>query len=114
MIRAAVAIAFTAVATAVVFQEPRAVTLRPADATLGEPFTSVYSIRELADGRVLISDNGQDNRLVVADLASGRVRTVGNVGAGPGEYRAAGRLFPLAGDSTLFIDSPQRGYWWLL
>lgn len=115
MIRAAVAIAFTAVATAVAFQQaPRAITLRPADATLGEPLTSVYSIRELADSRVLISDNGQDNRLVVADLASGRVRTVGTVGAGPGEYRAAGKLFPLAGDSTLFIDSPQRGYWWLV
>jgi hypothetical protein len=114
MTRFAVAMGFAAAAAAVAFQEPRAVTLRPADATLGEPFTSVYSIRELADGRVLISDNGQDNRLVVADLASGRVRTVGNVGAGPGEYRAAGRLFALTGDSTLFIDSPQGGYWWLL
>ena len=115
MIRAAVAIALTAVATAVLFpQSPRAITLRPADATLGEPFTGIYSIRELADGRVLISDNGADNRLVVAELGSGRVRMVGNVGAGPGEYRAPGRLFALAADSTLFIDSPQRGYWWLL
>jgi hypothetical protein len=102
-------------ATAVVFQqEPRAMALRSADVTLGEPFTSIYSLRELQDGRVLISDNGQDNRLVIADLQSGHVRMVGNVGAGPGEYRAAGKLYALAGDSTLFIDSPQRGYWWLL
>jgi len=93
---------------------PRAIVLKPPDATLGEPFTSIYSVRELADGRVLISDYGQDNRLVVADLRSGRVRMVGNVGAGPGEYRAAGKLVPLAQDSTLFIDSPQRGRWWLL
>lgn len=34
-------------------------TLRPADGTLGEPFTSIYSVRELADGRVLISDFSQ-------------------------------------------------------
>jgi hypothetical protein len=73
MIRAAVAIAFTAVAAAVSFQQaPRTITLRPTDATLGEPFTSMYSIRELADGRVLISDYSRDNRVVVADLASGR------------------------------------------
>src|SRR5687767_7000731 len=115
MIRTAVAIALTAVATAVSFQQaPRAITLRPADATLGEPFTSIHSIRELADGRVLISDYSPDNRVVVADLLSGRVRRVGNVGAGPREYRQAGRLFALPGDSTLLIDSPDRGRWWLL
>lgn len=115
MIRTAVATAFTAVATAVSFQQaPRAITLRPADATLGEPFTSLYSIRELADGRVLISDYSRDNRVVVAEMVSGRMRRVGNVGAGPREYRQAGRLFALPGDSTLLIDSPDRGVWWLL
>ena len=100
--------------TGVFSQAPRTITLRPPDATLGEPFTSIYSIRELADGRVLISDYSPDNRVVVADLGLGRVRTVGNVGAGPGEYRQAGKLFALPGDSTLLIDSPQRGRWWLL
>jgi hypothetical protein len=114
MIRAAVAIVLTAVATAVAFQEPRAIRLRPADATLGEPFTSIYSIRELRDGRVLISDYSSDNRVVVADLVSGRIKRVGNVGAGPGEYRQAGKLLELPGDSTLLIDSPDRGRWWLL
>jgi hypothetical protein len=115
MTRIAVALSLTAVATAAAFQQvPRTITLHPANATLGEPFTSIYSVRELADGRVLISDYSQDNRVVVADLVSGRVRTVGNVGAGPREYRQAGRLFALPGDSTLLIDSPQRGRWWLL
>ena len=115
MIRIAVALSVVAAATAVAFQQaPRAITLRPADATLGEPFSSIYSVRELRDGRVLISDASSDNRLVVADLKTGGVRLVGNIGAGPGEYRQAGRLFELAGDSTLFIDSPQRGRWWLL
>ena len=112
---AAVAVCFSALAAAVAFQQaPRAITLRPADATLGEPLTSILSVRELSDGRVLVSDNSVDSRLVVADLRTGRVRMIGNIGAGPGEYRAAGRLFALSGDSTLFIDSPDRGRWWLL
>ena len=115
MIRTAVVIAVTAVTTAVAFQQvPREIILRPSNATLGEPFTSLYSVRELADGRVLISDYSSDNRVVVADMVSGRVRRVGNVGAGPREYRRAGRLFALPGDSTLLIDSPDRGRWWLL
>jgi|SRR5688572_18624389 len=115
MTRIAVALSVTAVAAVVTFpQAPRAITLRSADATLGEPFTSIHSVRELADGRVLISDYSQDNRVVVADMVLGRVRRVGNVGAGPREYRQAGKLFALPGDSTLLIDSPDRGRWWLL
>lgn len=113
--RAAVAIGFTAVAAAVSLQRPTsAIVLKPADAFLSEPFGSIHSIRELADGRVLISDASSENRLVVADLRTGRVRLVGNNGAGPGEYRQAGALFRLPGDSTLFVDAPARGRWWLL
>ena len=112
---AAVTVGIAAIVAALSLpQAPRAITLRPADATLGEPFASIYSIRELADGRVLISDNSSDNRVVVADLGSGRLRRIGHVGAGPREYRRAGRLFALPGDSTLLIDSPDRGRWWLL
>jgi hypothetical protein len=112
----AVATSLTAFATAVVFQQvpPRAITLRPADATLGEGFTSLYSVRELVDGRVLISDFSSDNRVVVADLKTGSVRRIGNVGAGPREYRQAWKLLALPRDSTLLIDSPDRGVWWLL
>lgn len=115
MLRIAVALGTTALAAAIAFQQaPRALVLRPPDATLGEPFSRVYSIRELADGRVLVSDNSRDSRLVVADLQSGSVRLIGSIGAGPGEYQAAGRLHWLPGDSTFFIDAPQRGRRWLL
>ena len=74
-------------------------------------------LQELSTQLPLVSrdhfDHGND-RVVVADLVFGRVRRVGSVGAGPGEYRQAGRLFALPGDSTLLIDSPERGRWWLL
>ena len=114
-LRTAVALSATALAAAVAFQQaPRTIALRPADATLGEPLTSIYSIRELADGRVLVSDNSVETRLVVADLAANRVRMIGNIGAGPGEYRRAGRLWELSADSTLLIDAPERGRRWLL
>jgi hypothetical protein len=115
MIRAAVTIAFTAVATAVALQQaPRAITLRPADATLGVPFTSIYSIRELADGRVLVSDNSSETRLVVADLRTSAIRRLGHQGSGPGEYRVAGKLLALTHDSTLMVDGQNGWRRWLL
>lgn len=76
MLRAAVATAFTAVATAVAFQEaPRAITLRRADATLGEPFTNINSVRELADGRFSLATQaetiGSSSRIWFRDACEG-------------------------------------------
>lgn len=115
MRRSAVAIAFTAVATAVSFQQgPRTITLRPVDATLAEPFTSIHSLRELADGRVLISDNSSENRLVVADLRTGSVKSIGRLGSGPGEFHQAGKLSELSADTTLFLDATRARKWLML
>jgi hypothetical protein len=94
-------------------QEPRLIVLPPPDRTLGEEFSNIRGIRELADGRVLITDLG-DNRLVVADFARGTVRSVGRIGAGPGEVRHFGRLFALSGDSTLLTDEPDGRRWLVL
>jgi hypothetical protein len=114
MRRSAVAIAFTAVATAVSFQSvPQAIALRSSDGMLSEPFTRIHSIRELADSRVLVSDNSSETRLVVADLRTDRVRRIGLQGSGPGEYRVAGRLLALPADSTLLVDG-ERGRRWLI
>ncbi|HEY4659275.1 MAG TPA: hypothetical protein VIH11_07190 [Gemmatimonadaceae bacterium] len=63
--------------------------LKPANATIKEEFTSVVSVRELADRRVLVVVD-RDQRVVVADLRSGTVTQVGRQGNGPEEYR-----FPL-------------------
>jgi len=115
MTRAAVALSVTAFATAVSFQQaPRAIALRPPNATLAEPFTGIYSIRELADGRVLLSDNGDETRLVIANLRTGAVRTLGHQGSGPSEYRRAGKLFALTGDSTLLMDADRNRRWLVL
>ncbi len=106
--------ALGAAATSAARQEPPRLTLRPADATLSEGFSRVFAIRELADGRLLVSDNGGDSRLVVADLRRDTVREIGVRGDGPGEYRAPGKLYPLAADSTLMPEDARRRRWIIL
>jgi hypothetical protein len=94
-------------------QEVPRVTLRPADATLDAEVSSVRAMRELRDGRLLITDN-RENRLVVADLRTNTIRSVGRRGAGPGEVQHFGRLFELGGDSTLLTDEPSGRRWLVL
>ena len=78
--------------------------LSPAEGTLdGRKFGRIRSVRELADGRVLVSDLVK-RRLYVADFGSDEVRSLGRIGDGPGEFRSAGFLYPLGPDSTLFTD----------
>jgi hypothetical protein len=92
-------------------QNAPSIKLKPATAKLDEEFTSIVSVRELSDGRVLISD-GRENRIVVADFTTGAVAQIGRTGSGPGEYQSAGVLYPIGGDSTLMIDL--RGARWNL
>jgi hypothetical protein len=84
-------------------QTPRSIALPPHDARLETAFTSVTSVRELSDGRLLVTDP-QDLQLVVADPRSGGLRQVSRRGAGPGEYGMAAPVFGIAGDSSLMSD----------
>ena len=49
--------------------------LPAANASLAEEFTVIGSVRELSDGRVLITDP-REGRVVVADLRTGAVQQV--------------------------------------
>jgi len=104
-------LAVTVLAFPAAVQAPRQLGLKPPTAQLSEEFTLIGSVRELSDGRALISDP-RDNRVVVADLKTGAVLQVGRQGQGPGEYAMAGPLIPLAGDSSLLVDGRTRR--WLL
>jgi hypothetical protein len=77
--------------------------LKPANATLAAEFSVIASVRELADGRVLVTDE-KENRIVVADLRSGAVNVLGRKGKGPGEYGQVTRLWALGRDSTVMSD----------
>lgn len=74
-----------------------------ASAQLTHPFSSITGLRELDDGRVLVSD-GIDGVLLRADFATGRLDTLGRAGQGPGEYRSPDALFAMPGGATLLVD----------
>jgi hypothetical protein len=70
---------------------------------LAAPFSQIAGARELADGRLILTDRLED-RVVVADLAKGKLVSIGRAGAGPEEFRRPGRLIPINGDSILLAD----------
>ena len=77
--------------------------LKAADARVAEEFTNLTSLRELPDGRVLVTDR-RDGRLALIDLASGSVRSLGRKGSGPNEYGDLGPVIGLGSDSSLVVD----------
>ena len=73
------------------------------EATFAEPFSSIAGIRELSDGRVLVSDR-LESAVRLIDFSRGTFDEVGRVGQGPGEFQTPGDLLPLPADSTLLVD----------
>jgi hypothetical protein len=67
-------------------------------------------VRELQDGRALVTDK-RDNLVYVVDFTGATsARPIGRRGKGPGEYQQVGRLWPLGVDSTLMLEPmAQRG-----
>lgn len=79
------------------------VRLTKPDAVLPREFSQIRAVRELRDGRLLVTD-WTDEVLLVVDLRTGGVRQLGRKGSGPTEYRLPAALLPLPGDSTLLVD----------
>ncbi|HZI27352.1 MAG TPA: hypothetical protein VFD64_04305 [Gemmatimonadaceae bacterium] len=77
---------------------------------LNVEFSDLTSVRELADGRVLLFDR-KEERLVVADFTTGSVKDVARKGQGPTEFEFVAALLPLAGDTTIAADLTRR---WLV
>ena len=73
------------------------------DAAFAEPFSSVSGLRELRNGRVVVSDR-LERTVSAIDFATGDVILIGREGQGPGEYGMPGPLFAMGGDSTLMLD----------
>jgi hypothetical protein len=92
-----------AVTSTVSAQSVPTVSLGKSDARFAEPFSSLVGIRELADGRLVVSDRLEQSVSVI-DFRSGSVTPVGHQGQGPGEYTMPGALFAFPGDSTMLLD----------
>jgi hypothetical protein len=91
---------------------PRTIEVPAPNATLRAELTLARSVRELADGRLLIVDL-PEKKVLVADWSTSDVKQVGRNGSGPGEYAQPSLLFALGGDSTLLPDA-LNGRWLLL
>lgn len=78
-------------------------TLGRPERVFAEPFSQIAGARELADGRLIVSDRVED-RVVVIDPRTGARLRVGGAGSGPAEYRRPGRLMPMLGDSLMLVD----------
>lgn len=83
--------------------EPLVHRLERPTATWSEPFSLIGGVRELADGRVVVSDPIEQS-LQILDLSTGRAQALGRVGQGPGEFRSPDALLPLPGGQTLLVD----------
>ena len=96
-------LAFTLIQPTARAQTPEQLQLRPPEARLSEEFTNLTSLRELPDGRALVTDR-KEGRLAVVDFKAGTVRSISRKGSGPGEYLDLGPLIPLPSDSSIVID----------
>lgn len=83
---------------------PEAISLGPATATSQATFTLIKGLRELGDGRLVITD-WVEQRIVALDLDSGSMTEIGRRGSGPEEFRLPGELVAMPADSTLMIDA---------
>jgi hypothetical protein len=86
-----------------VAQKVPEIRLAKPDARFPKEFSSITGLRELPDGRVLITD-GIDETLLRLDLRAGKADTIGRSGQGPGEYKTPDLLFAWPGGGTLLVD----------
>ena len=91
------------VTSALSAQQPAAKFLGKPDAEFKTPFTDVTSVRELRDGRVIVSDR-RDRVVQRIDFTAQTALKIGREGAGPAEYALPTQLFAANGDSTLLVD----------
>lgn len=83
-------------------QVPTRTLSRPA-VEYDEPFSSLSSLRELRDGRLIATDL-RDKTLQLIDLASGSATAIGREGSGPTEWGLPTRALAMPGDSTYVAD----------
>jgi len=77
--------------------------------TGGAGYIGSHAVRELRDGRVIVSDLLAKGVSLV-DFRTGSATAIGREGQGPGEFAFPTGLVPLPGDTTLLVDPGQRRF----
>lgn len=75
--------------------------------TFAEPFTRITSLRELADGRMIVTDF-VERRIMVGRFDGSPAAPVGRRGPGPREWSSARPIRALRGDTSLLVDAVAR------
>jgi hypothetical protein len=73
-------------------------------------FESIASVRELADGRLLLTDS-RVRLLYLIDSSLTRRMQIGRIGDGPNEYRAPGTIIALSKNQSVVIDRQNRKFY---
>jgi hypothetical protein len=94
--------ALAALAAPLASQQIPVLRLTKPEARLNHEFSAISGLRELPDGRVLVSD-GIDETVLRIDLRTGKVDTLWRSGSGPGEYKSPDLLFEVPG-GTMLVD----------
>lgn len=102
-------LAALAVAHPLAAQRIETLTLPPAAETHPHEFTGVTSLRELSDGRVIVTDGGEQ-RLLVIDFATGTSKEIGRKGRGPEEYGMVAFIYDIGADSSIMVDMMARRF----
>jgi hypothetical protein len=79
------------------------------EAEYPEPFTGIRGIRELPDGRVIVSDI-QDKVVQIVDFRAGTAARIGREGQGPEEYAIPAGLFATPDGGALLQDFGNRRF----
>jgi hypothetical protein len=95
-------------AVPVVAQAPLKTLAKP-DVEFTEPFTQINGVRELRDGRVVVSDI-REKSVQLVDLKKQTTTRIGREGSGPGEYAMPARLLALPGDTSVVYDPLNRRF----
>jgi hypothetical protein len=80
------------------------ITLLPATGVASIEFTDAISFREFSDGSVIIGDR-REKRVIHLEFEAEAIHEIGRPGEGPAEFKGVGWMYVLGADSTLFTDS---------
>jgi hypothetical protein len=72
-------------------------------AVVDAEFSQLRGVRELADGRLLVSDR-LEQKVLVLNPRDGKSIVLGRIGSGPAEYRLPTGIYAAPGDSSIMLD----------